>query len=286
MSTIYLVKYLLEDPHIDHILLGLISSDYLESRFGWFRQLCGADYFNAVLQFLQAEKKIRLRCLVKDGFDFSQIEEIFRPADSETESSQVTCDGNMVLDEISVYSFENLGSISEEDRSTIFYTSGYIARSLAKRMKCDDCKIMLKAIDDEAPSSQPEEEKPRERYFDIANRGGLTKPSDALYMACVHAWGLYVCIKDNSQAWKLLLEACNTRSAFVHCYLEKMKLPQCAGIYDCTCASGCKLNSHLKKVAEASFNLKAKNFAAAKKDEINRLKRNRQSQKVSSSKKD
>jgi hypothetical protein len=70
---IHFVKTLLEDPLIDYILLGLVSSDYLESRFGWFRQLCGADYFKAVLQFLQAEKKIRLRCLVKDGYDFSDI---------------------------------------------------------------------------------------------------------------------------------------------------------------------------------------------------------------------
>ena len=171
--------------------------------------------------------------------------------------------------------FENIGSIPEDDQSTIFYTAEYVSRSLLRKTKCQDCKTLLQTVDEEAPISEDAvpEEKPREEYLNIANRGGLTKPSDCMYMACIHAWGLYLCISENTDAFNSLLESCNPRSVFVHCYMEKMQLPQCSSLYSSTCSSGCKLHSYLRKVGEATFNLKAKNFAARKNDEINKLKR-------------
>ena len=48
-----------------------------ENRFGWSRQLNGGNYFNSVLQFLQSEKTIRIRSLVKMGFTISDVKEIF-----------------------------------------------------------------------------------------------------------------------------------------------------------------------------------------------------------------
>ena len=271
LSLLHFVKALLEDPLIDYILLGLVSSDYLESRFGWFRQLCGADYFNAVLQFLQAEKKIRLRCLVKDGYDFSDIKEIFKSSEVEkAQDKQTKCEGDMLLDEISEYEFQNLDLISDDDKATMKYTAGRIARSLAEGSKCEDCKSFFKVIqpdDDEKPSDTTDE------YLDIANRGGLTKPSDVVFMACVHAWALYVTISENGEALNLLMQSTNPRSVFTHCYLEKMQLPKCSGLYNSSCRSGCKLVLHLRKIAYATFNLKAKNYIARKNDEIALKKR-------------
>ena len=73
-----LIPYLFElYPDLDFILLGNISSDFLEGRFGWWRQLCGGNYYNAVVQFLQAEKTIRLRSLVNMGYDMNEIKSIF-----------------------------------------------------------------------------------------------------------------------------------------------------------------------------------------------------------------
>ena len=80
-GMVALVRYLFERyPQLSFILLGNISSDYLEGRFGWYRQLCGANYYNSVTQFLQAEKTVRLRSLVNMGFDFKQIKLIFEDA--------------------------------------------------------------------------------------------------------------------------------------------------------------------------------------------------------------
>ena len=36
----HLVDYLLDIKELDCVLLAFIQSDYLEQRFGWYRQLC------------------------------------------------------------------------------------------------------------------------------------------------------------------------------------------------------------------------------------------------------
>ena len=70
-GMIALIRYLfVRYSQLDFILLGNICSDYLEDRFGWYRQR-GANYYNSVTQFLQAEKTIRLRSLVNMGFDMT-----------------------------------------------------------------------------------------------------------------------------------------------------------------------------------------------------------------------
>ena len=61
-AVISLVHYLFERyENLEFILLGNILSDFLEGRFGWWRQMCGGNYYNSVIKFLQSEKTIRLR---------------------------------------------------------------------------------------------------------------------------------------------------------------------------------------------------------------------------------
>ena len=49
------------------VLLGKLSSDPIEKRFGQFRQLSGANFFISVRQLLDAEKRIRILSLIHDG---------------------------------------------------------------------------------------------------------------------------------------------------------------------------------------------------------------------------
>ena len=78
IQTVKAVKelcvYLLEnDNDIEYLLLGFLQQDFLEGRFGWYRQLSGGNYYCSVLQFLQAEKTIRLRNLVTAGYNLKNI---------------------------------------------------------------------------------------------------------------------------------------------------------------------------------------------------------------------
>jgi hypothetical protein len=60
-----LAAYLLNDADISFILLGQITSDSIERRFGQYRQMAGGNFFISVRQILEAEKAIRIKCLVK-----------------------------------------------------------------------------------------------------------------------------------------------------------------------------------------------------------------------------
>ena len=126
---------------------------------------------------------------------------------------------------------------------------------------------------DESSVTEQEDEKPCDEYLNTADRGGLTKPSDAVFMACVHAWALYVNISETDESFKLLMQSSNPRSVFTHCFLEKMQLPQCSGLYNSSCRSGCKLQVHLRKIAASAFNLKARNYVSRKNDEFSRQKK-------------
>lgn len=79
-ATAELCHHLLaaEDNEIEYVLLGLLQQDFLEGRFGWYRQLAGGNYYCRVLQFLQAEKTIRLRNLVNSGYNLRDIDEMFQ----------------------------------------------------------------------------------------------------------------------------------------------------------------------------------------------------------------
>ena len=44
-----MITYLFDTKNLDYVLTSHIQADYLESRFGWYHQLCGANYYNSVL---------------------------------------------------------------------------------------------------------------------------------------------------------------------------------------------------------------------------------------------
>ncbi len=61
--------YLLDRCGFNFVLLGQLQSDALESRFGWLRQLSGANYYISMRQVVEGDRKIRALSLLK----FSKI---------------------------------------------------------------------------------------------------------------------------------------------------------------------------------------------------------------------
>ncbi len=64
-GLIELATFLLTKKSYQYVLLGKFQSDPIESRFGWYRQLAGANYYLSVRQLLEAEKCIQLKSLLK-----------------------------------------------------------------------------------------------------------------------------------------------------------------------------------------------------------------------------
>ena len=140
-AMIPLVNCLLDQRNLDFILLGKITSDFLEQRFGWYRQLSSANYFNSVPQILKAEKIIRLCNFVNMGFDMSAIKNIYKENENVVQSQQEE-DFTQLLNELDHFSFE----ICDEDcsdKAIIFYLAGYIAHSLMKKSTCNYCQEVI-----------------------------------------------------------------------------------------------------------------------------------------------
>ena len=74
-----------------------------------------------MLQFLQAEKAIRIRSLVKMGFYLSDIQHIFE-ADNDTKSAEVEEEVSILTDSIENFRFEEFGV--DEDQAIIYAISG------------------------------------------------------------------------------------------------------------------------------------------------------------------
>ena len=66
-SLIAVSIHLMENKGFQYVVLGFINSDPIERRFGWYRQLCGANYYLSVRQFLESEKKIKVHKLITEN---------------------------------------------------------------------------------------------------------------------------------------------------------------------------------------------------------------------------
>ena len=86
-------SYLVDKLGFAYVLLGHLQSDAIESRFGWLRQLSGANYFISMTQVLDSDKKIRALSLLKfSGLSLKDIDgaiqtdQLQSTADSATDS--------------------------------------------------------------------------------------------------------------------------------------------------------------------------------------------------------
>ena len=121
---------LLENHNFEFVLLGLLQSDPIEKRFGWYRQLSGANFFVSVKQILEAEKSIRLRSLVKFS-GCSMVEVACLETEAKIEDEKDVLENVEELGGVHNPDSEDPANI--EDKNVLFYIAGYYARSLAKK---------------------------------------------------------------------------------------------------------------------------------------------------------
>jgi hypothetical protein len=114
-----LTKYLISRKGMQKVLLGKFSSDPLEKRFGWFRQLSGANFYISVKQLLDAEKRIRVLGLIRNGMSLLKLHEHdidlveLSNCYNEAANSTITL---TAIDEI---------ELEEVEQATVYYVAGY-----------------------------------------------------------------------------------------------------------------------------------------------------------------
>jgi hypothetical protein len=251
--------FLLDHRGFNFVLLGQLHSDSIECRFGWFRQLSGANYFVSMRQVLESDRKIRALSLLKySKLSLSDIEEAVQADCSSTSDS----DGDSVADSIAnslKLDFEPTVS----DANIIFYVSGAIARSTVGITKCDSCRELL--INSSEVTTAPcidldgQLDQGASDFLDSINRGGLVKPTDFLYNFAVHCWRVFEELWNTPDLKSKFLLCSGQRNVFCKIidratYNEKYVHLMFGGN---VCTVGHDVLSH---VVRRFFNCVAKNF--------------------------
>ena len=104
--------------------------------------------------------------------------------------------------------------MTDSGTSVTYYVNGYGGRSISRRRKCSSCKNLLVdsdelvSIPDDMPSVTTD-------LIQVANRGGLSVPTEYCFGVCCFAVQLHNCILANESARSKLLSAKNQRAAFI-----------------------------------------------------------------------
>ena len=280
-ATMDLCDYLIEnDNDIGYVLLGFLQQDFLESRFGWWRQLSGGNYFCQVLQFLQAEKTIRLRNLVTDGYNLSDIRDVFKASNDEKDDL-LTQQSNEALSMMENFKFMSLGT---DDKPITYYVAGYIARQLMTKTECEDCQTMFSKdkeplnVEIDKTGATEDETRAGEAFVDSINRGGLIKPTDLLNIIAAHTNDFWKYIKLNPDILKHFLSSVNCQSLFTKVFLEKIDESAATdSILNATCRSGHKFTPFVTHISNAMFNMFGKNFASEANSKIHQQRKREKS---------
>ena len=264
-----LVHYLFDRyENLDYVLLGNISSDFLEGRFGWWRQMCGGNYYNSVTQFLQAEKAIHIRSLVSMGYNIREIKDVFSESEN-CRSLRQQEEIKSFLGELESFELTDDSVLKDGEKSILFYIAGYISKCLAKE-NCSDCnelftpgKVSIQISFDDSDNQDDPPLEAKEEFVNAVSRGGLRRPSDIMYVSCVHASSLNRYIFKNEEIKKALLSTENPRSTFIESFVHILKNNE--NSVDLLTLECVKVHTHsryIQRIAFTIFNINCKNYVS------------------------
>ena len=113
-----------------YILPGKFTSDPIKSRFGWYRQVNGDNYFMSIKQLLEAEKKIRVFSL----FCSSNLMNLDILPLKHVDMCNVASENLLWL--VEFFSNAPADELSSTDANVTYFVSGYVGRSVSCRRKC------------------------------------------------------------------------------------------------------------------------------------------------------
>ena len=270
-----LVIFLLREKGLKYVLLGKINSDAIERRFGQYRQLAGANYFLSVRQFLEAEKSIRLKSLVK--FSHLSMEEISTQMTESQEGSEIASDVDLLLNLLEDSPLE-IDMEADGDEAIIYYVAGYVSRKLLVGVSCQSCvqqlcesRDMPKVLFTDESGGNPSS---RTAFLEQINRGGLVKPSDLMFVFCLYAHALYKLMFDFEEAKEAYLKAKCPRKVFVSLLMEKLNC--CFGtsqLLNTQCSLAHSFKKHFEKAAVTFCNCMLKNYVSEINDKLHEARK-------------
>ena len=195
-----LASFLLNQCGFKYVLLGCILSDNLEERFGWYRQLCGGNYYLSVRQVLENERKIKCMSLMK----YCALQNIRHTDISGNVSNIRDTSLNEICEKLLAFLAEySRPKIESDDANCLYYVAGYVARSVVSRTKCLSCTSILK--DEYENNCEIQVENDATFLLEEITRGGLWHPTLLTYDICIYCWQVFGSIFANSDTKNLFL---------------------------------------------------------------------------------
>ena len=151
----------------------------------------------------------------------------------------------------------SLDDLSLNDANITFFVSGYIGRSIYRQNKCSDCKRLLIASG-EVPQLHTCVPPEHAELFKIADRGGLSMPTEFCFAITTLAVQFYSAVMSNDIIRGNLLSHSNQRSAFLSAVCEVAASSVHKTLLQQTCAAVAK-HSPFKVIVQKAFNCFAKN---------------------------
>ncbi len=208
--------------------LGAFQSDPIESRFGHYRQLSGANYFVSVKQLSENERKVKAMSLLRhSGISVEDLDLSCGQDKISNELEPLSSNDERLLSLVLTES-ENLPRPSLGDSNAIHYVTGASVRSEARpgRPKgCQSCCDIL--VDSEKQDSlmavadtgkegvESAVDDSVKQFVEMVSRGGLLYPSAAAYSFCLKAWEIFTYVKTSTEARELFLKSANQRKIFL-----------------------------------------------------------------------
>ena len=153
-----LIEDLLAEGY-DFIMASRFQKGPLERRFGQYRQMSGGRFLVGLREATSSEKTIKLKTLLKDDIDISNIMDSNAEHNENIETLLHHVDLSRCSDE--------MVTLSEYSREVVIYIAGYVAKTLKERFG-DCCNGLL--------TSDSGADDPDFSYVHILSRGGLTIP--------------------------------------------------------------------------------------------------------------
>ena len=174
-----------------------------------------------------------------------------------TENFSEVCGKNENVSWLIEYlSIVSLDDLSETDANIVVFVSGYFGRSVSRSRSCFSCKQLLVASEDtlQIQDCVPEEHR---KLFDIANRGGLSMPTEICFTVTSLAVQCCNAIEADESIKKRLLAMNNQRGGFLHavsCVAKQSNFIRV--LLDIKCSVG---HRNFDSIIKCAFNCLAKN---------------------------
>ena len=119
----------------------------------------------------------------------------------------------------------------------------------------------------------------KEEFISAISRGGLTKPSDYIYVCSVHSSALCSFIFSQEDLKKSLFSTEKPKDTFVHSFMHIIESDENSSqLAEVQCTNGHKHYKFLSRVAFTMFNISAKNNVSSLNDSIRKSKVSKQNQ--------